>query len=890
MAFSPNAETVYADGPFGSPLQPSKPEIRSLLAQYEAAIDAYSSGAGSIAKPTRALLFADLAHTADKTAWVYADSTVAYNGIYRKSGASGAGSWSLILPLPFSFIIASDVGAGTPNAIQATTSIPVSGSALVWMNIFEANTASPVTVSFNGGSALTIKTNSGNDITAGGLTAGMIVMGIVSGSTFRLVSDQASAAIVAAAEAAADRAEAASLYVTGIDTLAAAEAATFSNGVRFLQLLGRGAYGDGGALKAVEITEDGSPLGPGQFKTNVNLKRWENAEDVITPAMFSDFGEMLTFTKAQMRIPAGNYEFDGFITVRDNAVIRAEKGATFIPTFEPTGTDRANPLIDFGNGADINYLKLQLDAGINTIRKGFRFGDYSQIGFVECTSSDLNNNRTEAGSTDLISGAVVIDGDHVRIGQLYLNRFDAGWAVVDSTDVIIGKIRNLETLRGGYVHGTRDLHVLSGYTTGPTDPNEPNSFVNGRGIMTPGANSLLLAGCSDSSFSNWQAFDTLEHAVRVGQVASGTTVPNHRLSFNNLRLYRPYGCGFKCDDADDFNIKRIGVHGIYTEDVGHDNWFGNPGYQNWSSGSVNNPASDNDGNKVALAFRNSQYVTFSDFSNKTNAYAASGYFGLWIERSNYVQGSNIDTEKARRDGVVIQSGGTRAPERIELRGVASRENTDSGVLFDASPSDVSWRGVQVLDIDSQNNGGYGVEVTARLDGGTPYATLASRIEGFVRGNTAGQVSINANVAADADFVNAIKERGTFTPTAAFAVVGTSTWAYSTQSGRYWVEGDRCFVEISIAMTPTIGTGSGNLRIAGLPYAGNGGVNNICIIETDADFSSWNSRVELVPTVQNGQTFVEIRGLAAAVGTSPIGATNMTSGAEHVLKMAGWYRI
>ncbi|MDX0499012.1 hypothetical protein GOC68_22485 [Sinorhizobium medicae] len=207
MAFSPNAETVYADGPFGSPLQPSKPDIRSLLAQYEAAIDAYSSGAGSIAKSTRALLFADLAHTADVTAWVYADSTVAYNGIYRKSGSSGAGSWSLILPLPFSFIIASDAGAGTPNAIQATTSIPVSSSALVWTSIFEANTASPVTISFNGGSALTIKTNTGNNIAAGGLAAGMIVMGIVSGSTFRLVSDQVSAAIVAAAEAAADRAE-----------------------------------------------------------------------------------------------------------------------------------------------------------------------------------------------------------------------------------------------------------------------------------------------------------------------------------------------------------------------------------------------------------------------------------------------------------------------------------------------------------------------------------------------------------------------------------------------------------------------------------------------------------------------------------------------------------
>lgn len=247
MAFSPNAETVYADGPFGSPLQPAKSEIRSLLAQYEAAIDAYSSGAGSIAKSTRALLFADLAHAADVTAWVYADSTVAHNGIYRKSGASGAGSWSLILPLPFSFIIASDAGAGTPNAIQATTSIPVSSSALVWMNIFEANTASPVTVSFNGGSALTIKTNSGNDVAAGGLTAGMIVMGIVSGSTFRLVSDQASAAVLAAAEAAQAAAEAAQ---------AAAEAAVSSVNLPIITVA------DAGKALAVNPAGDGYEVKP----------------------------------------------------------------------------------------------------------------------------------------------------------------------------------------------------------------------------------------------------------------------------------------------------------------------------------------------------------------------------------------------------------------------------------------------------------------------------------------------------------------------------------------------------------------------------------------------------------------------------------------------------
>ncbi|RVE92451.1 hypothetical protein CN235_18050 [Sinorhizobium meliloti] len=640
---------------------------------------------------------------------------------------------------------------------------------------------------------------------------------------------------------------------------------------------------------------DGVPSSGANPPSKSEIRAWgtriENAVPLtLTPG--DDLADVFSsYPIGNFVFPAGNYEFDSPLVVPAGSRIQVADGAVFVPTFEPIGVGRETPMIDLGDGVTANRLSLRLDPGINTIRKGFRLGNYSQVDFIQAISSDLNNNRTEPGSTDLISGAVIIDGDHVRIGQMYISRFDAGWCVVDSTDVIIGKLRNLETVRGGYVYGTRDLHVFAGYTTGPTDPAEPNSFVNGRGVMTPGANSLLLGGCSDSSFSNWQSFDILEHAIRVGSApASGSLVPNERLTFNNIKSIRPYGCGFKIDDDDAFANKRIVINGLYTEDVGHNNWFGDVGYQNWSSGGVNNPTVDNDGNKQALAIRNAQYVTFSDFSNKKNLYAASGRFGLWVERSNYVQGSNIDTEFSRQDGVVIQSGGTTSPERIELRGVATRYNTASGLLFDASASNATWRGVQVIGLDSQNNTGYGVEVTARLDGVSPYATLASRIEGFVRGNTAGQFSIDANVAADADFVNAIKERGTFTPTAAFATVGTSTWAYSAQSGRYWVDGDRCFVEISVVMTPTIGTGSGNLRIGGLPYQGNGGVNNINIIETDADFSSWNSRVELVPTVQNGQTYIEIRGLAAAVGTSPIGAGNMTSGAEHVLKMAGWYRI
>ncbi|WP_165410044.1 hypothetical protein [Rhizobium ruizarguesonis] len=200
------ANNIWADGPSADPYEPDKRQIREWGTWVEGSITAFLASGGKV-YATRAALYADLSQTANSMAWVISDPTAAYNGIYRKNGAANSGSWTRLGDLPYSFIVATDVGAGTPNAIQATTSIPVSQSALIILNVFEANAGSPVTVSFNGGSPLTVKTNSGNDVVAGGLIAGMQLLGVISGSTFRLVSDQVSSAIIAAAEAAATRAE-----------------------------------------------------------------------------------------------------------------------------------------------------------------------------------------------------------------------------------------------------------------------------------------------------------------------------------------------------------------------------------------------------------------------------------------------------------------------------------------------------------------------------------------------------------------------------------------------------------------------------------------------------------------------------------------------------------
>lgn len=203
------ANTVWRDFvtdgvPASGSWKPQKKDARQWGTWLEGIVTAFTSNGGLI-YISLAAMNADLAHGANSSAWVVGDATVANNGIYQKLGASGAGSWSRVADLPYSFIKATDAGAGTANAIIATTAIPLpanDAATLIALNITTNNT-SAATVAFNGGSPLTIKTNNGNDVAADYLVAGAIVAGYVSGSTFRLISDVASAADRAAAEAAA---------------------------------------------------------------------------------------------------------------------------------------------------------------------------------------------------------------------------------------------------------------------------------------------------------------------------------------------------------------------------------------------------------------------------------------------------------------------------------------------------------------------------------------------------------------------------------------------------------------------------------------------------------------------------------------------------------------
>ncbi|NVP55957.1 SGNH/GDSL hydrolase family protein [Mycoplana rhizolycopersici] len=93
------ANATYEDGQSSNPDKPEKSLIRRLFGLIEDIIYGLPQGY-DVSYETRAQLYADLNWAAGKIGRVFGDSNEAYIGIYKKSGASGSGSWTRIGPLP----------------------------------------------------------------------------------------------------------------------------------------------------------------------------------------------------------------------------------------------------------------------------------------------------------------------------------------------------------------------------------------------------------------------------------------------------------------------------------------------------------------------------------------------------------------------------------------------------------------------------------------------------------------------------------------------------------------------------------------------------------------------------------------------------------------------
>lgn len=129
--------------------------------------------------------------------------------------------------------------------------------------------------------------------------------------------------------------------------------------------------------------------------------------------------------------------------------------------------------------------------------------------------------------------------------------------------------------------------------------------------------------------------------------------------------------------------------------------------------------------------------------------------------------------------------------------------------------------------------------------------------------------------------------GSFTPDMAFATPGTSSFSYASRDGRYLKVSNFYVVFARMEVTPTIGTGSGVVRLGGLPAtAGNTGMG--WVTESSSAFTWPAGRTQLTYQISNGTIYGSLFGLGSGGSGAALTTANLTGGAAHDIRYGGVY--
>lgn len=453
--------------------------------QVLGSLDALTAGVqagGGITFSTLAQASANLNYAPNQMAWVVLDDTTANNGVYQKVGNSGSGYWLRQADLPYSFYVADNDGAGTANAIQATSAKPIPAEkALVVFNVTAANTSSTVTVAFNSGVALTIKTSSDNLPAIGGFIPNMLLAGYIHGSEFRLLTDQASAAIQTAAESA--QTAAAASAAAALTSKNEAAAITGSGSVDFgagpvsvqtvlepIKNLADCFVATRSAMAALDTTKSSAAVVHGEGSKNGTffLHAYTDYSADVTADVREGYVVRSTFDTDYVwvrDVTDGRYMIDWFVTAGASKLVNTNEvkdalqsipsGGTAVFTclkqyslFEISATTRGHIKID-GNGAGIintSQATGPIGTGLPILRIFVRTRDY------DVSIYDL-----------LIQGPRLTTDTTVGIGSYGGDPLNPGTGMPSGIDIPIGRTVSIKRciVNGTYYNGVEVHYALN---------------------------------------------------------------------------------------------------------------------------------------------------------------------------------------------------------------------------------------------------------------------------------------------------------------------------------------------------------------------------------------------------------------------------------------------
>jgi hypothetical protein len=223
---------------------------------------------------------------------------------------------------------------------------------------------------------------------------------------------------------------------------------------------------------------------------------------------------------------------------------------------------------------------------------------------------------------------------------------------------------------------------------------------------------------------------------------------------------------------------------------------------------------------------------------------------------------------------IVQTGATVKVATDDLTVKNIRSNATTGILQITGPAAASTR---VMTTPNANF------TVARTDAAQSFTGDQTLSTGNLVIGTAGKgIDFTATSGSGTSELLADYEEGTFTPT----IVGTTTagiGVYTAQTGRYTKIGNRVYVNIYLSWSAH--TGTGNMRVDGLPFT------SINVANTYSSFSVYISALTLTagywlqPYVGANRVFISLEQVQASASSASV---PIDVSAE--LMLSGFYEV
>ena len=135
------------------------------------------------------------------------------------------------------------------------------------------------------------------------------------------------------------------------------------------------------------------------------------------------------------------------------------------------------------------------------------------------------------------------------------------------------------------------------------------------------------------------------------------------------------------------------------------------------------------------------------------------------------------------------------------------------------------------------------------------------------------------------------DEGTFTPTFSCDTVGDLSVAYATQAGNYTRIGNKVYISVGIAFTPTFTTASGSIRILGMPFAGSASITSGLMVRySSAGITFDTGYTQLASYSEAATTYLRVSQLGSTQNGLKLQISRMVSGVANQFTLSGFYTI